>query len=451
MTFGVGADKSQCDPTKCPENKLYQGNMFQSPSLNYEASCRSPSAALDPRTCYLEGCKISAGHSHLPEFDPGALRGDNEMVEIEASHGIYTSLPIQCFPSLHNFGEPVSPINWREADELAFQTETYGFDLGSDLYSGVTVGETNPPWRLRLDSVREARERTTREMADFDHLFEMAGQEKKKKKKKEEEDTANISHGGPGDDPGSGGCGRHGDGGDGGDGDGSGGGAAGGTSGSGGSSSSYDPFWGFNGDGNGWFTSMVAVFMLAWLALQTSTRNSWTRLPSWRFATRYSLDDKVAILGISNNEFGSWDTDCSSGDLDHGDGASGDEGRVVDATAADLSSKLDRPSSALVTKPVQLRPKVLDKLDDAIPKEFKAPKAHLPRPYPPHYSTSASKLYPILSLLESRTRTGTKSKAKHVPKTAYTSSILTHQDDLEFLEASSLSRFSCFSSTIRAF
>lgn len=67
------------------------------------------------------------------------------------------------------------------------------------------------------------------------------------------------------------------------------GGASGGTTGSGSNGSSWnDPFFGFSGE-NGWYSSMVAVFMLVWLAMPNGMRTSLARLQSLVMETPSSL------------------------------------------------------------------------------------------------------------------------------------------------------------------
>ncbi|KFZ10846.1 hypothetical protein V502_07890 [Pseudogymnoascus sp. VKM F-4520 (FW-2644)] len=453
------ATRTKCDPTNCPRNKLFQRTMLRSQPLVFETFSKNSSSVHGTETCHLQGCKATAEHSHpLSLYPPPAIEGRNAIAAMNASIGVPSPVPIQY--SDKPLGQEVRnwPREWSENDGMAFQQELDEFHSSSNFNNVVPPSDSSMSLCGRCNLIHELAPGSPSEpiceLAQFSSSFEIdAETEEEKKKKKKDPDKGSLAYFGGGNGGGGNGGGGFGkkDGRGGKDGDGGrDGGATGGASGSGGNGSSYDPFWGSNGDGDGWYSSMVAVFMLAWLALQsllmaTLARPS-TDIKHLNEAMNPSISNKNVGV-IDNNHW----SNGRGGDDEEDDDAARGAGCSGNVLTTDLDSQLDGLSLTAAANhlfnPATTPSGPLDKL----PVLFKTPEASLLLPYPHRLSIVSSTIFTILSRVHSKTRTKSKTKATSTSRSTCTLSTLDHQHDLQALVDPSRSGSLCVSSAVRAF
>ncbi|CZR61925.1 uncharacterized protein PAC_11822 [Phialocephala subalpina] len=407
--------RTKCDPAKCPGNKLFQKSLLRPPSRALEASFEDfPGAS----SCHQKECNITASHSHQPDLDLRALAGENGMIETDTSNVISASFPNQNLNPLLQHEHPQADQGEGDRgmnDAMLLEILFDDFELGQSLHGNFLSGEAYLPLCPLSNFTHE--EVFPGDSNEAFCVYDLKGldEELNKKKKKEEEQTTTPWYSGPGDNGGGGTGGKNGDGGDG---DRSGdGGAAGGTGGSGNNGSSNDAFRAFMGDG--WYSLMVAVFMLAWFALRTS----------------------ISVGGMNGDH-------CSGGPEDDDDASSG-EGRVEDVVTSYLDSQLDRFYPTVLANPLQRPPKILDGPVGMLPSLPKETDGRSPPQYSPRPPITPDAVSTVLSRFRSKIQT--KTKARESSKPTYAPSTRNDQQAIQTFEELSHFTLLCMSSAVRAF
>lgn len=396
---------------------------------------------------------MTVEHSHPPGFyPPPAAEGDKIITPVKSSVGVPDSVRIQY--SDNPLGKEVLmwPREGSENDKVAFQRGLDRSHLGFDSNNAIAPGDSSMPLCGRCNVFHELAPGSLcdpiYDLAQFSNLeteetnVETAALEMLDEEEEKPDDATDFSRGGPGPDNGGGGFGdKNGrgekDGNGGGD-----GGAAGGTSGSGSNGSSYDPFWGFNGDGGGWYSSMVAVFILAWLALRSLWMAISMRPPAGIKHLDEAINPRISSQWVGCMVVNHWSSGRNSDDED--DGAAGGAGCFGDVLAADPDSQLDGLSlKTAANNPATIPGGPLD----ILPVLLKKPEASLPLPYPHRLSIVPSTIFTILSRVHSKTQTkATSSVRSTAPLTTPE-----HQNDRLALVYSSRSSLLCVSSAVGVF
>lgn len=393
---------------------------------------------------------MAAPHSHPSNSSPLPAAEERSAPTLEeASTGLPSPEPNQ-YSNKAPIQETINwPREWLENDGMAFQPELDGFNLEFDLTGVIPPGDSSMSlwggWNLIQELATGNSSEPIREDLQIGSSFQIDAQTEKKKKKaleglEDEEDEEDLLPDNPEGGNGGGGSGGGGFGsnngkgrkdGDGGGGD---GGAAGGASGSGGNGSSFDPFCGYNGDGDGWYSTMVAVFLLAWLALRSLQMARSAQLPAETTHLDEEMNPGISSKGVGVMG-GYWSRGGRSGDDGHGnDAVTGGAGCFDDVLATGLDAQLRALSPTAAAKHISNPATTLGEPLGVLPVLSQTPRSLLLLSYPRHLSTASSTIFTILSRVhsESRTKTNTRNKIRttSTSNSTYTSSTLDQHHDL---------------------